>query len=234
VKRVLLEVAVESLGDAIAAVGAGADRLELCADLRRGGVTVPIELYRSVRSALSVPLAVMIRPVADDSFSAVGVLEIMLQQIEARLVEPPAAFVFGALKPDRSIDPDACRVLIAACRGVPAVFHRAWDAAARGIGDLELLIDLGFRRLLTSGCQPTAVRGADAIRGYVERSSGRIEIMPGSGIGPENAAAIIAATGCGQIHGTFRRKDSAAEGVRVDPERLREARAVLDQLARAG
>ncbi len=233
-RRVLLEVAVESLADAMAAEAAGADRLELCADLRRSGLTAPIELYRAIRSAGSIPIAVMIRPIAGESFEADDALNIMLRQIGERLDDPPAAFVFGVLESDRSIDADGCRQLIGACRGVPAVFHRAWDVAPRGADDLELLIGLGFHRLLTSGCQPTAEHGASAIRRNVGWSRGRIEILPGSGIGPENVAAIITATGCDQIHGTFRRSDGQADRVGVDPEQVRAVRVVLDQLAGAG
>ena len=37
--RILIEAAVETVDDALAAVAGGADRLELCADLDVGGTT---------------------------------------------------------------------------------------------------------------------------------------------------------------------------------------------------
>jgi copper homeostasis protein len=230
VKGPLLEVAVESLADAIAARDAGADRLELCADLAVGGLTPAFELYRAVRLAVGIPIAVMIRPVADESFVAGQHLQTMLRQIAELLAEPPAAFVFGALNPDGSLNGPICRELIGACAGVPAVFHRAWDVTPRTPDDLEDLVRLGFRRLLTSGCQPTAEGGIAEIRRFVEWAGGRIEILPGSGVSPENAAEILRSTGCDQLHGTFRIQSEGSR-VRVDPERVRATRAVLDHFA---
>ncbi len=228
-KRILLEVAVESFDDAIAAVEAGADRIELCVRLSEGGLTAPLDVYVSVRETVGVPIVAMIRPLADESFLARSVLPAMLAQIAERLVDPPAAFVFGALMPDRSIDRESCQTLIDACRGVPADFHRAWDVRPRGRDELEMLIDLGFRRLLTSGSAAHAEDGISAICDAVEWARGRLEILPGSGIGPHNAEAILRGTGCDQLHGTFRRVDFVGDRVRVDPDRVRAVRAVLDQ-----
>ncbi len=60
--RVLLEIAVESVAAAQAAERGGADRVELCADLRIGGVTPSLEMMRSARSSLKIPIFAMIRP----------------------------------------------------------------------------------------------------------------------------------------------------------------------------
>jgi len=58
----LLEIAVESLPAAQAAQRAGADRIELCADLSQGGLTPTADLMRQVRAALHIPIFAMIRP----------------------------------------------------------------------------------------------------------------------------------------------------------------------------
>ena len=61
-QKFLLEIAVASFDRAIAAERAGADRLELCADLEVGGLTPSLELIRQVRSAIKLPIHVLVRP----------------------------------------------------------------------------------------------------------------------------------------------------------------------------
>src|SRR5579885_2808199 len=65
-RKYLLEISVESANAAAAAVRGGADRLELCANLRAGGVTPGAELMKAARQRVSVPVFAMIRPRAGD------------------------------------------------------------------------------------------------------------------------------------------------------------------------
>ena len=217
-KRVLLEVAVDSFEAALAAADAGADRLELCSQLSVGGLTPSVELFRRVRDAVSIPIVVMIRPrgghfVFDGRESA----EIGRSMATFRRWNSDG-FVFGALTEAGAIDRAACAKFIRRCAEIPAIFHRAWDERPRSAADLELLIELGFRRLLTSGGARAAFEGVSVVRESIEQAAGRIEILPGAGIAPGNVEDIVRRTGCTQVHGTF--KNSA-----------REMRAVLDQLA---
>lgn len=53
--QVLVEVAVDSVAGARAAVAAGASRLELCTALLEGGLTPTRGLLTAVRAAVSVP-----------------------------------------------------------------------------------------------------------------------------------------------------------------------------------
>jgi copper homeostasis protein len=59
---------------------------------------------------------------------------------------------------------------------------------------------LGIDRILTSGQQPTAPQGAPLIRDLITKSSGRIIIMPGSGVKEHNVAALIESTGAQEVH----------------------------------
>ena len=65
---------------------------------------------------------------------------------------------------------------------------------------MEQIIGLGCDRILTSGQQPTVVEGADMLRALRQRARGRILILPGGGVTPENTARVLAATGCVEIH----------------------------------
>jgi copper homeostasis protein len=118
--------------------------------------------------------------------------------------------VIGILKDDRTIDATRCKQLVNRAQGREVVFHRAFDLVPDPIRALDELIGLGFTRVLTSGQQATASAGAALIRKLVDYADARIQILPGSGIRPQNVKALLVATGCSQVHATAFR-------VREDP-----------------
>ena len=61
-RQVLLEVCVETVEDAVAAVAAGADRIELNSALALDGLTPTPGLLAETRRAVRVPLITMARP----------------------------------------------------------------------------------------------------------------------------------------------------------------------------
>jgi len=106
------------------------------------------------------------------------------------------------LNEDGSVNKEACRVLLQAAHPLPCTFHRAFDETADALQSLEDVIELGFRRILTSGQQPTAVQGLDLIKRLQSGSAGRIIIMAGAGVTEVNAGHIVSQTGIGEIHGS--------------------------------
>jgi copper homeostasis protein len=83
---------------------------------------------------------------------------------------------------------------------MPVTFHRAFDATADLSEALEMLIDAGISRVLTSGGATTALEGADRISGLVDKARGRIVVMAGGGIREHNVLEVIARTGVTEIH----------------------------------
>jgi copper homeostasis protein len=79
------------------------------------------------------------------------------------------------------------------------VFHRAFDLVPDPFEALEILIDLGFNRILTSGGAPTALEGADMIKELIDKADSRIEIIPGGGVRSTNVKSILE-TGCASVH----------------------------------
>lgn len=67
---------------------------------------------------------------------------------------------------------------------------------------LDALIRLGFRRLLTSGRRQSALEGAVLVGLLRERAAASIVVMAGAGVTETNAASIIRATGCVELHGS--------------------------------
>jgi copper homeostasis protein len=94
-----------------------------------------------------------------------------------------------------------------------AIFHRAFDVTPNPFRALEELIDLGLTRVLTSGQCAGAPEGSELIRQLIERADGRIEMLPGAGIGIGDVRELVAATGCTQVHMTAfsERHDSSTQ-----------------------
>ena len=57
-----LEVCIDSVESAIIAQEAGADRLEVCANLVIGGTTPGVSQFKQIRKACDIDLNVLIRP----------------------------------------------------------------------------------------------------------------------------------------------------------------------------
>ncbi len=113
--------------------------------------------------------------------------------------------VVGALTPDGNVDMSACRRLMDAAGDMSITFHRAFDVCVEPSRALEDIIELGCDRLLTSGQRPDALSGSGLIKSLVSQSDGRISIMPGSGIKPENILEIERVTAAREFHSTARK-----------------------------
>lgn len=221
-RRLLLEIAVDRMEDAVAAAEHGADRLELCAHLDQDGLTPPAERVRAVLERTGIPVFVLVRPHARGFACDRTDLESMAASIAAMRALGVAGLVFGAARADGMPDAAACRRLLEACGGLPAVYHRAFDLAPDAPAALDLLRGLGFRRVLTSGGAGPAPAGAARIAALLRHAGGGIEILPGGGVRAGNAAALLRATGCDQVHSSARR------GGRFAAEEAAALRAALD------
>lgn len=201
--RVRVEVAVATLADAQTAQAAGADRLELNAALELGGLTPSLGTLVEVKCATSLPVVVMIRPRPGGFAYSDAEFRTMQRDADVALSHGADALAFGVLTGDRTIDLGRAREFVRQAGGSPIVFHRAFDLTADPLVALDQLIDMGVTRVLTSGQQISAPAGTGMIRRLIERSAGRIEVLPGGGIGPGNVTDLIARTGATQVHGSF-------------------------------
>ena len=211
---------MDSLSAALAAERAGADRIELCGSLADGGITPSAGLIEACVHGLDIPVHVLVRPRVGGFRYSAAELEVQRRDVETARGLGAAGVALGALGPGGDIDRDATARLIDAAGTVPVTFHRAFDLVPDPLLALAELIDLGVRRVLTSGGAPTALRGARRIRELVEAAAGRIAVMPGGGIGPVNAARICRTTGAREVHASCRsRRRSARDRRRASPDR---------------
>lgn len=200
----MIEVCVDSLDAALIAVDSGADRIELSERLSVGGVSPSTQLIRSVRAAISIPLVVLIRcRDGDFYYNAAEKAKMLSESCQAAELGADAIAIGGHRK-DNSLDFDFLHSLTSLQLDCKWVMHRAFDAVSNPRQELDLLVQLGFDRVLTSGGPATAIEGVAALKDLVDWSKGRIEILPAGGIGRTNALDILTLTGCDQLHGSFR------------------------------
>ncbi len=199
-ERVLVEACVESVESAVAAAEGGADRVELCDDLVEGGTTPSAGAIRLARARLDVGIHVMIRPRGGDFLYTDLEFEVMRHDIAVARELGADGVVLGLLCRDGTIDRERTARLVEDAGPLPVTFHRAFDVSRDPMDALETLIELGVRRVLTSGQRPAALESLDLIRRLVAAAAERVTILAGGGITPENAARIVAETGVTEIH----------------------------------
>ena len=197
--KTVLEICCGSAEDVFAAANTGADRVELNSALYLGGLTPSLGSVRLAKKA-GIPIMAMIRPREGGFCYSESEIGTMLEDISAFQSEGVDGFVFGVLTSDGRVDMEKNALLINACGCKEKVFHRAIDVVPNWREAIDALIKLGFDRVLTSGQAKNAIAGADTIREMVDYAAGRIQILPGGGIRPENAAELLSKTGCRQLH----------------------------------
>lgn len=203
----LLELCVESLGAAQAAEAGGANRIELCTDLRVGGVTPPIELTEEVVRSLAIPVHVLIRARGGDFVFSAREFDQMRRQIEQVKAAGAAGVAIGVLLPDGRVDVERSRELADLARPMKVTFHRAFDETPDLSEALEAVIGSGADCLLTSGGAPEVQTGAQSIAQLCREACGRLDVMAGGGLKLANLADVLQRTGVRFLHGSLKRRE---------------------------
>lgn len=202
-QRLQVEVCCGSLQDALIAEEAGAARIELNAGLPLGGLTPSAGLVQAVLQAVSIPVIAMVRPRAGGFCYSGREWDTALAEAEWLLEAGVAGLAFGALDAGSKIETRRCEAARRLAGHRELVFHRAFDLVAGWEAGLEQLIECRINRVMTSGQARDALTGAGVIRGMMEKSAGRIEILPAGGIRADNVAELVRITGAKAVHGSF-------------------------------
>jgi copper homeostasis protein len=245
-----VEIVVYNIDSALKAQEGGADRIELCENPGEGGTTPSFGTIEAVRQNVSIDVFVMIRPRGGDFHYSNYEFHAMKRDISQCQKLSVDGFVFGILNADGTIDKKRCKELIDKARPLKVTCHRAFDMARDPFEALEDCIEVGFDRILTSGRQLQAVKGADLIGELVKKANGRIAIMAGSGVNEETVQEVVKKTGVTEIHfsaighreSAMQYRNTAISGMgsdggsefrlrTIDPERVRKTRALAEAVS---
>nr|WP_198160685.1 copper homeostasis protein CutC [Pedobacter panaciterrae] len=199
-----MEVCANSVRSALAAQEGGAIRVELCDNLSEGGTTPSYSTIALAKKMLSIKVYPIIRPRGGDFLYSDLEFDLMKEDIKICKSLNCDGVVIGILKADGSVDKERCAELIAAARPMPVTFHRAFDMSNDLEKALEDVIEIGCERILTSGGEASAFKGADVLAKLIKQAQGRIIIMPGAGVSAGNITDIIKLTGAKEFHASAR------------------------------
>nr|WP_326125908.1 copper homeostasis protein CutC [uncultured Oscillibacter sp.] len=247
----LIEGCVDSYASAMAAAAAGADRLELCANLAIGGTTPSPALFKQVQRDCNVPINVLIRPRFGDFLYSRPEMEEMCTEIRAFRSLGANGVVIGALTPEGDLDTEKMRRLMDCAGEMEVTLHRAFDMTRDPLEALEAAVSLGCRTILTSGQAAGAPAGLEVLKTLRTRAAGRIDIMAGCGVKKENIRLLYQGAGITSFHTTGRgapldsgmvyRKTGVSMGLpslseyevwRTDPEEFRACAEIVHGLGK--
>jgi copper homeostasis protein len=201
--RLILEACVGNINQAIHAVNLGANRLEICENLRVGGTTPSYGTLQTAKDLLEdTDIVAMIRPRGGDfvySDLEMVVMEKDIQMCKNLRIE---AVAIGILNEYHEIDYENVYRMVKFAGFLNVVFHKAIDMVEKPYKEIRKLADVGVTRILTSGGEKRAVDGIDIINRMVDEGDKYgIEIVVAGGVTKQNLSILKNETIANSFHG---------------------------------
>ncbi len=179
----ILEVCVDSLFSARAAIRGGADRLELCSALPIGGLTPYAQLLQQIREESNIPIRCLMRPRAGDFLYTREELQLLAMQIRALKAAGADGFVIGCLNAQGDLDRAAMQPLLEAAQGRGLTLHRCIDVSRSPVETYLEAGTLGIDTVLTSGGAANCRAGRNTIEELLSlQASGGPQVLIGAGV----------------------------------------------------
>ncbi|WP_300451440.1 copper homeostasis protein CutC [Fusobacterium sp.] len=171
------EACVESLIDALEAEKRGADRIELCDNLSQGGTTPSYGTIKVALSTLKIPVFPIIRPRGGDFYYTPAEIKVIKEDIKVCKSLGAKGVVLGLLTKDKKIDFEVLSQLVELAKPMEVTFHKAIDELEDPTLVIDKLINIGVKRILSSGTKPTALEGKDMLNKMIEKAGDRLTIV---------------------------------------------------------
>lgn len=185
----IFECIATSLSDAIAIESNGGDRIELVSCLERGGFTPSDGLVRAVLDAVSVPVAVMLRP-EQDSFHYTEQQLSVMRRDALRLQELGVKRVVTGILDEDGVADVATLSRVLEGTNFDVTFHRAIDESADVATSLERINNYPrITHILTSLGPGNVFHNLNRLPWYIEHA--RPRLILGSGVTHSNVERIL-------------------------------------------
>lgn len=184
------EACIESFTEALIAQNNGANRVELCENLTVGGTTPSYGTVKICLEKLNIPVFPMIRPRGGNFIYTDEEIEIMKEDIKIFKELGVKGIVFGILTKDNKIDIEKTKELVDLAKPMEVTFHKAIDELSNPLEYIDILADIGVKRILTSACSKTALEGKDLLNKMIVKSKGKLKIVVAGKVTKENFEEI--------------------------------------------
>lgn len=195
------EACVESLIDALEAEKRGANRIELCDNLSQGGTTPSYGTIKIALSTLKIPVFPIIRPRGGDFCYTPAEIEVIKKDIKVCKSLGAKGVVLGILTADKKIDFKTLAEFMELAKPMEVTFHKAIDELEDPTLVIDDLINLGVKRILSSGTKPTALEGKDMLNKMIEKAGDRLTIVVAGKVTKENLPEISSLIPSKEYHG---------------------------------
>ena len=195
------EACVESFEKALESQNNGADRIELCENLAVGGTTPSYGTVKICLEKLNIPIFPMIRARGGNFVYSKDEIKIMKEDIKIFKELGVKGVVLGCLTSDNKIDLELTKELVALAYPMEVTFHKAIDEILNPLDYIDDLVNIGIKRILTSGGEATALEGKDLINEMIKKSNGRLKIVVAGKVTKENLNGLSNLISADEFHG---------------------------------
>lgn len=195
------EACVESFEKAKEAQDKGANRIELCENLAVGGTTPSYGTVKVCLEKLNIPIFPMIRARGGNFVYSKDEIEIMKEDIKLFKELGVKGVVLGCLTSDNKIDLELTRELVDLAYPMEVTFHKAIDEITNPLDYIDDLVNIGIKRILTSGGKATALEGKDLINEMIKKSNERLKVVVAGKVTKENLNELSNLISANEFHG---------------------------------
>ena len=195
------EACVESFEKALEAQSNGANRIELCENLAVGGTTPSYGTVKICLEKLNIPIFPMIRARGGNFVYSKDEIEIMKEDIKIFKELGVKGVVLGCLTSDNKIDLELTKELVDLAYPMEVTFHKAIDEIVNPLDYIDDLVNIGIKRILTSGGKATALEGKDLINEMIKKSNKRLKVVVAGKVTKENLNELSNLICANEFHG---------------------------------
>lgn len=200
--KIIVEVCVSTIKEAVLAEQQGANRIEFCKNLNTGGLTPDLNVIKKALKTVSIPIKVMIRPHSKGFIYSKFDLNKMIKNINEFQSIGIKEVVFGILTNDHKIDEKNTSDLASHASPMVVTFHKAIDQTKNLIDSIHILKRIeGVNSILSSGGMPTALKGAKLLKKMSSICGKNLSIIAAGKITKSNLETVHGAIKCNEYHG---------------------------------
>ena len=143
---------------------------------------------------LTIPAFPIIRPRGGNFHYSKEEIEIMKEDIKVCKSLGAKGVVLGVLTADN-------KELVDLASPMEVTFHKAVDELENPVEVIDRFVEIGVKRILSSGTKETALEGKDILNAMIKKADNRIIILIAGKVTSDNFEEVVAAIPSTEYHG---------------------------------